>query len=214
MSEVRQLLLEGTSSSRIKSKVVLLLFFSLSDYDVIDRHSPSLYEPEQPLTKTNINHPKTQEIVKLKRTQAWLEDDVEIVPYPDHEEVDIEIVSYPDHEDFESNTLDTDCSPSKDKKPLKKYKPKKSEFKCVLCKKSHSKHKRRSCKNEIKKDSKQRISMTGLFKKVSLKNSSYSTLVRSSSSKYIHIDRNDRIMKKNKNKNNRTMKIAKPVKSY
>lgn len=144
---------------------------TFSDYEYIDRHSPSLYEPEPTLTDMALFNP-ADEKMKLERTQAWLEVDLEVIPNSEHG------INF-NNDILVDSTGDTEHSTSLTKyykKCFKRYKPKKHciELKCVICKRSHSK----CFKQENKKDKKVKDnpSKTRIIKKVSRKKSNYSNL--------------------------------------
>lgn len=123
----------------------------------------------------------TNEKTKLERTQAWLEEDLELVPYPN-----------PDlNFDNDISSGDTEHSTSLSryyKKTYKRYKPKKQciELKCVVCKRSHSKVFGRESKKD--KKVKEKTSKTKVIKKVSRKKSSYNNLFKDNSNKYASVD--------------------------
>ncbi|KOB73806.1 Uncharacterized protein OBRU01_10130, partial [Operophtera brumata] len=146
-----------------------------NDFEYLERKSPSLYEAKPALTDTAFD--PANEKMKLKRTQAWLEDDLEVVSYPDHG------INF----DNDISSGDTEHSTSLTryyKKSFKRYKPKKQsiELKCVICKTSHSKSFGRESKK--KKKVKNYSSKTRIIKKESRKKSSYKNLLKDSNNKH------------------------------
>lgn len=146
----------------------------------------------------------TDEKTKLERTQAWLEDDLELVPYPNHDM---------NFDDISSGDTEHSTSLSRYyKKSYKRYKTKKQciELKCVICKRSHSKcFQKDSKKNKKIKDN---TSKTKIIKKVSKKKSSYNSLFKDCSDKHVSVDyRHYRVKPRKKEYESLQPTASKPV---
>lgn len=132
--------------------------------------STETFEPAECPTKEN----------PLERTKAWLDEDVEVVPYPKHEM------------NYENNSSgDTDHSVSnarhKHKKTNKKHKTISNkdiqELEKALSKTSQNKTSNK-CKTKRENKNKKKTSSTRISKKAARKKSSYNSLVKNPSGKY------------------------------
>ncbi|XP_013183355.2 uncharacterized protein LOC106129367 isoform X1 [Amyelois transitella] len=142
-------------------------------YDIENSNSASLIEPSCK-SKTYERDYYTTEIEesKLQRIQAWVDEDLEVVPYPNH---DVRLISSGD-----TDHSTTNMTRHKLKKMSRKRKltliayPDKQETK--IHKKSHPKTTENKTKTKIQEKNKKNKSK--LFKKASPKRSSYCLLVK------------------------------------
>ncbi|XP_030031096.2 uncharacterized protein LOC115447932 isoform X2 [Manduca sexta] len=161
----------------------------ISDFEYINRPSPDLVYSDDRIKESNDELQPVEFDITLERTQAWIEEEnIEVVPYPNHD--------YGNTSDDSNNIIDKTFG-NKYKNTSKRYRGcnKNADFGVVPYKKVLQQKKSQNGKNN-----KEKIKSVKVIKKLTQKKSSYSSLLKSSSSRYLTIKISSRKVKPKKYK--------------
>ncbi|XP_063891069.1 uncharacterized protein LOC110379170 [Helicoverpa armigera] len=178
----------------------------LKDYELVERISPSLVIPQPVLSTEDFQNaePPVDEN-PLERTKAWLNEEVEEVPYPKHE-VNYEHISSGDTDHSVANARHNHKkSGKKHKKNINKDSKESDIFKKTLSKTSN--------KLKIKgDDKKKKNSNTRVTKKLPKKKPSFNSLAKNTGIKYSSADCDNYVgSKMNKEQNSFNVTASKPI---
>ncbi|KAG6457074.1 hypothetical protein O3G_MSEX010095 [Manduca sexta] len=161
----------------------------ISDFEYINRPSPDLVYSDDRIKESNDELQPVEFDITLERTQSWIEEEnIEVVPYPNHD--------YGNTSDDSNNIIDKTFG-NKYKNTSKRYRGcnKNADFGVVPYKKVLQQKKSQNGKNN-----KEKIKSVKVIKKLTQKKSSYSSLLKSSSSRYLTIKISSRKVKPKKYK--------------
>ncbi|XP_026728682.1 uncharacterized protein LOC113494504 isoform X3 [Trichoplusia ni] len=173
-------------------------FLSTTSNEFMKGISPSLVIP-QPVFSSEVFVPEQPppKVSPLERTKAWLDEDVEVVPYPKHDVTYEQNISSGDTDHSHTNARHKHKKSGKKHKATNNKEIKESEP--PLCKPSQSKSSNTKYKIKRELKNKKKSSGTRISKKVlNKKKSSYSSLFKNAGGKHSSTGYESYIVKPNK----------------